>query len=106
MNPLQDIVGGSRVEEHLSKVAVERVAAGRRAPEGSSEKEVGLEPVLLNCDTVEATQNILGDDDEDEEMSESSSDDEEERLAIDGEAVLARRRGTAILKADSERMFR
>ena len=44
------------MEEHLSKVAVERVAAGRRAPEGSSEKAVGLEPVLLNCDMVEATQ--------------------------------------------------
>ena len=38
------------------------------------------------------------------------SDDEEERLAIDGEAVLARGRGNndsaAVLKADSERMFR
>ena len=105
MDALQDIVGGSRVEEHLSKVAVERVASGRRAPDGTSEKAVGLEPVLLNCDTVEATQNMLGDDDE-EAMSSSSSDDEEERLAIDGEAVLARRSGTAILKADSERMFR
>ena len=37
-------------------MAVERVAAGRRAPDGSSEKAVGLEPVLLNCDMVEATQ--------------------------------------------------
>ena len=103
----QDIVGGSRVEEHISKVAVERVAAGRRAPEGSSEKAVGMEPVLMNCDPVEATQNLMGDDEE-EEMS--SSDDEEERLAIDGEAVLARGRGSndcaAVLRADSERMFR
>ena len=48
------------------------------------------------------------DEDDDEDMS--SSDDEEERLAIDGEAVLARGRGNndsaAVLKADSERMFR
>ena len=106
----QDIVGGSRVEEHLSKVAVERVAAGRRAPEGSSEKAVGLEPVLYNCETVEATQNLLGDDEEADEEDMSSSEDEEERLAIDGEAVLARTRGNndsaAVLRADSERMFR
>ena len=60
----QDVVGGSRVEDHISKSVIRRV--------DQNEAEFH-DPVLANCDTICATQNL-------EQIEESSSSEEEGKI--------------------------
>jgi superfamily II DNA or RNA helicase len=100
----QNVVGGNKVEEHISKVAMEQVASGDKGGGIMADAAgimAGLEPVLFNCDMIDS-QNLA----DEAEYDRCLSSDEDERMAVGGEAVLAARRKPAVLRADSERMFR
>ena len=100
----QDVVGRSRVEEHLSKVVLKQVA-GKKADGALMADDdglaAGMEPVLKNCGVIgEDTQAMTQ---QRQQQEEDTSDDDESSVA--GEAVLGSWR-RHLLKADSERMFR